>query len=522
MAKSTEETPSIPTKPTRIQLSRYEREQRTRKVVVIGAAAVAGIVLIMVLLAVLQITVWEPSRAVARVGPDLINVTQLQRRMKFEQAVAFQQYERMAGQVAQLQQQAQGNDQSNNFLLNFYQQQMQQLVGRAESSAVASAALDNLVTERLVRQESVKRGIAVSSDEVQKDVEKTFGLYRETLTPFPTDTPVPTSTPAPTATSTNTAVPTATSTNTPAPTATSTNTPAPTATATAAVTATVAISGTVTATNTAIPTSSPTSAPTASATSKPTTAPSPTATATATKFVTPTVMVIEPTATPRLQPTTVTQDDFKVLFDRTLGSYSAIGFTEADYRTAVENNLYQEKLKAAFAKEVPNEAKHYKYDYIRFNTEDAAKAGLDKLGKGVSMEALISETNNITQPAPIGNGVSANDTWISQFNVEQQTGPAVLAQLETLPIDKPSGVISSTTNGQPGFFVLMPKARETRALEANELKQMQEKAYGDWLEKTRTDASIVKREIEPITLIPADIKRASDNFMQRAGTGAPQ
>ncbi len=526
MAKTTEDTPpSI--KPTRLQLSRYEREQRTRKFVVIGAIVVTGIVLAMVLLAVLQIAVWEPSRVVARVGTDTVSVSQLQQRMKFEQAVAFQQYDRTANQIAQLQQQAQGNDQSNNFLLSFYQQQLQQMVGRAEANTVAGAALDNLINENLIRQEARKRDIVVSNDEVQKDVEKTFGLYRETLTPFPTDTPRPTNTSEPTATSTATALPTATSTHTPSPTATSTNTPAPTATATAVVTATEAISGTAQATATTTATSAPTNTPAPTATTKPTgtatAAPSPTATPTATTVVIPTATVIEPSATPRLQPTTVTQDDFKVLFDRTLSSYSAIGFAEADYRKAVENSLYLDKLKAAFAKEVPTDAKHYKYDYIRFNTEESAKAGVVRLGAGsITMEALISETNNITQPAPIGNGVSAGADWVSQFNVEDQAGQAVLAQLETLELNKPSGVVSSTVNGQSGFFVLLTKARETRALADSELKRLQEKAYSSWLDKTRADATIVKREIEPITLIPADIKKASDNFMQRAGTGAPQ
>lgn len=522
MAKTTEETPPTP-KPTRLQLSRYEREQRTRKFVVIGAIVVTSIVLLMVLLAVLQIGVWEPSRTVARVGTDSVSVAQVQQRMKFEQAVAFQQYERTAGQIAQMQQQSQGNDQSNNFLLSFYQQQLQQLVGKGEAGAIANSALDNLVNENLVRQESAKRGITVSTDEVQKEVEKTFGLYRETLTPFPTDTPRPTNTPAPTATSTATALPTATSTHTPAPTATSTHTPAPTATATASVTATEVISSTAAATATTLPTNTPIPTATSAPTNTPTAVPSPTPSPTPTQVITPTPTIIEPTATPRLQPTTVSQDDFKVLFDRTLGSYSSIGFTEADYRKAVENGLYLEKLKAAFAKEVPTDAKHYQYDYIRFNTDEAAKAGAERLGKGsISMEALISETNNITQPVPIGNGVSAGETWVSQFSVDDQAGSAVLAQLETLELNKPSGVISSTVNGQPGFFVLVPKARQTRALEESELKRLQDKAYSDWLDKMRADTNIVKREIEPITVIPADIKKASDNFIQRVGSGAPQ
>ena len=238
--------------PTRVQLSRYEREARTRRIVVIGAGIVAALTLALIVAAVVQLRVVEPNRAVASVGGESIALADVQKRMKFEQTQVEQRYGQLAQQVTSLQQQ--GGDPSQNFLLQFYQQQLQQIGQQASAEGIAQQALTSMINDKLVRQEATKRGITVSTDEVQEAIEKNYGFYRVTLTPFPTDTPLPTPTATlePTATSTHTPtpLPTATSTNTPAPTATQTSTPIPTLTASPTVSGSAVLSGTAAATAT--------------------------------------------------------------------------------------------------------------------------------------------------------------------------------------------------------------------------------------------------------------------------------
>jgi len=64
--------------------SRYERERLIRQIVIYGSLGLGVIVAILVALALLQILVLEPQRAVAAVGEQTISVRALQTRMRYE------------------------------------------------------------------------------------------------------------------------------------------------------------------------------------------------------------------------------------------------------------------------------------------------------------------------------------------------------------------------------------------------------------------------------------------------------
>ncbi len=177
-------------------LTRYERERRTRKLVVIGSIITAIVVVLLIGAAVYQKLVYEPNRAVADVNGEPITVSQLQSRMRLQFADLTYTYSQLASSIQQLQR---ANDPNQTFLVQFYQRQMQQMYNQASAEQIGSKALDALITDDLVRQEARRRGITVSQDEIQQEIEKSIGYYRVTLTPFPTYTPV---TPAPTATAT--------------------------------------------------------------------------------------------------------------------------------------------------------------------------------------------------------------------------------------------------------------------------------------------------------------------------------
>ena len=175
-------------------LSRYERERRTRKYVVIGSIVVAFLVLLLVVAAALQILVFEPNRAVAAVDGETITVQQVQARERLEWEDLAYNYSQLAQQVQQLQQ---ANDENSSFLVQFYQQQLQQVIANASVDQVSRNALDALIDDLLIRQETKRRGIVVSPEDVQREIETSLGYYSPTLTPFPTYTPF---TPEPTAT----------------------------------------------------------------------------------------------------------------------------------------------------------------------------------------------------------------------------------------------------------------------------------------------------------------------------------
>ncbi len=180
--------------------SRYQRERRIRKTVVIGVLAVTVLVSLLIVAFVIQEYVVNPGRAVATVGGQPITVSQVQSRMRIELAQATFNYSQVIQQIQAAQQQnAEG---SNDFLIQFYQQQLQQIASSIDTAQIANAALDSLIEDQLIRQEAQRRGIVVSPEEVQEEIERQNGFYRATLTPFPTYTPAPTPTPSPTPTDT--------------------------------------------------------------------------------------------------------------------------------------------------------------------------------------------------------------------------------------------------------------------------------------------------------------------------------
>ncbi|HEY3288578.1 MAG TPA: hypothetical protein VGK87_00485, partial [Anaerolineae bacterium] len=108
-------------------LTRYERVRRTRRFVIIGSIVVTFVVILLIAAAVLQVLVFEPNRTVATVGSENITVAQVQSRMKLEFADANYSFNQLAQQVQQMQQ---SNDPNQSFILQFYQQQLQQMASQ--------------------------------------------------------------------------------------------------------------------------------------------------------------------------------------------------------------------------------------------------------------------------------------------------------------------------------------------------------------------------------------------------------
>jgi len=186
---------------SRDELSRHEREVRAQRRLLVAMAGVAVLIV-----AILGFGWWREyialsSEPVATVGGTPISLDAYARRLDFQRKVAEQQLQTMQS----LLQSTSGNDS----LASLYRQQIQQY--QFTLALLPEQTLDTMVDEQLVRQEAARRGITVSSDEVDQEIKKTFGDQ-----PTPVPTPAPTvgaGTPQPTPGSAPAASPT------PAPTA---------------------------------------------------------------------------------------------------------------------------------------------------------------------------------------------------------------------------------------------------------------------------------------------------------------
>ena len=100
----------------------------------------------------------------------------------------------LENQLALLQNQLAGldpNDESTEFMAQYYQQQVEQLQNQLmDSQTLGEQVLDDLIDDELIRQEAARRGIVVTPEEVQFEIETQFGYERNPPTPTPTPQPV--------------------------------------------------------------------------------------------------------------------------------------------------------------------------------------------------------------------------------------------------------------------------------------------------------------------------------------------
>jgi hypothetical protein len=216
-------TPEEDPRRTRRQelLEQRSREQRRQVYMVVGG--VVGLIILVLLVGIINETVFKPGQPVAEVGGTEISTRDWQRRVRYQRAQFINNveefYDSTGGNVGLVQQ-----------LLG---QQMQLLL---QPEQLGGLVLTSMIDEVIIREAAEERGIVVTDADVQEAVEAQFNYFGGGLpTPFPTPTetamPTPSLTPIPTAVITE-VVPT----NTPSPTLDpgSTATPAPTATAVSA------------------------------------------------------------------------------------------------------------------------------------------------------------------------------------------------------------------------------------------------------------------------------------------------
>lgn len=180
---------------SRKQISRHAREARAKKALIAGTATVLGVVVLLLGWALYDQYVLRPRKPVAMVSGVPIRLDTYQklvnyRRMEYQNYLGRLESQRQELSVA-------GEDQA--FLLQYVDQQIQQ--AESDLQSLPLTALDQLIDELIVRQECDQRGITVSSDEVQLEMEQQFGYDRNPPTPTPVTATLPiTVTPAPTAT----------------------------------------------------------------------------------------------------------------------------------------------------------------------------------------------------------------------------------------------------------------------------------------------------------------------------------
>jgi parvulin-like peptidyl-prolyl isomerase len=343
-----------------------------------------------------------------------------------------------------------------------------------------------MVNDVLIRQEAKKRGITVTSQEVDKAVQEAFGYFANgTPTPTPTEKLVPTSTLNPTQLAL--VPPTSTPTATPSITATGTLSAAESPTPGAAQ------AGTQSATQAALET----------ATQAPNTTTTPTAVPSAT-----------PTEAPTATPTPYTLQGFQDTYKKTVSDLNkSLGFTDKDLRYMVETQLYQEKLmKAIIAEEkVTPQQDEVWARHILVADEKTAQQVLDRLNKGEAWDKVAAEMSTDTSNKDNGGDLG----WFYKGRMD----PAFEQAAWQLKI----GQISQPVKTTFGYHIIQVLGHETRTLSESDFQQLEQTRFQTWLQGVHDKAKIDiksdwvdKAPAEPT--LPADIT----NYLQQQQNAQPQ
>jgi len=307
-------------------LAHLEVVHRQDRMIRISALIIILLVVGIVSYGVLINTALLPYRAVASVNGETITAREFQTQVKVQRIqtisryMQYLQYAQMFGIQNPMQD------------ANFGPILQQDYTKLTQTETMGQEVIDLLVNDRLIRQESKKRGITVSSDELEKAVQAGFGYF-----PSGTPTPVPT--------------------------------------------AAELVMPTLNPTQLALVTITPTASPVVTATLDPSVTAEPTATS-------------GPTATAAPTATPITQDGYKTLLkERVDGLTKDAGMDEAAYRRLFETGLFRDKLAAEITKDMKPVQEQVWARHILVKTIEEAVAVQARLRNGDDFAKVAAEVS---------------------------------------------------------------------------------------------------------------------------------
>lgn len=419
MANPRENKPVLHTKK---HIARLERERMQTRIILFSFIGLLVIVIGLLAYGYLDLNYLQSRRAIAKVGDVNITIGEWQARVRLERS-------RLINLDTQYQQYAQlfGIDTSSQVL---------QIENQLNSpTTLGQSVLDQMIDEELIRQESAKRGITASAEEIDRAIQSSYNY-------FPNGTPTPTITPTSVTFPTLSPDTLALVTITPTPTQLMTETPTPT--------------------STPDPLASPTATvpPTATATAGPTSTPLPTFTP-------------RPTATP------YTLQGFQDSYQKGVDSLVKLGLTEAQVRRLYEANVLRQKLMDTITADVPRVQEQVWARHILVADEATANTVRQRLINGEDFAKVAAEVSTDTGTKDKGGDLG----WFGKG--------VMVPEFEQAAFSLKVGELSQPIKSQFGYHIIQVLAHEDVPLDANGYDQARQTAFNDWLKSARTEYNVV-------------------------------
>jgi peptidyl-prolyl cis-trans isomerase D len=321
-------------------LARLERERIQNRNIIIVSTIILIFVVGLIGYGILDQTVLQGLKPVAKVGDQVITSREFQVQVRYDRMNLINQY----NQYSQLAQYFSGDATFQNTMAQIENQ-------LTNTTTEGTTVINNIINDILIRQEAKRRGITVTSAEIDAELQKGFSFFPNgTLTPTTTPTVVNTPTLNPTALFLVTALPSATTT----------------------------------------PTLTPevlTSTPTATVTS------TPTATA-------------GPTATPTVTSTPYTLKGYQTSVASYLSTVQPYGFTNTELRKLIESSLYRQKVMDAVTADLKPQQEQVWARHILVADQATADAIEAELKAGADFAQLATQKSTDTGSAANGGDLS--------------------------------------------------------------------------------------------------------------------
>jgi len=399
---------------TRKHLARLDRERRQTRLILGIFVGILAVVLTLLLYGYLDQRYLQLRRPVARVGAVEIAAAPFEARVRLQRRQLLSNY----SQYYQYQQ----------FGLDVGSQLQQIEASLNDPVSIGETVLQQMIDEEIIRQEAQRRGLSVTTAEVDAFIQANYGF-------FPLGTP------------------------------------------TATITPTAVVSPTPPESAFLIVTRTPTASPTLAAT--PSTDATPTPVLLLPPSTTPTsVTPAAPTPTPLPTATPLTEAGFRDLFSRTLVDFGELGLTESAYRSLAENVLLRQKLLEVIAADVSPAPEQVWARHILVDEEVIAAAVRDRLQKGEDFASVAAEVSKDPGSAAKGGDLG----WF--------TRGVMVDAFEDVAFSMPHGEISAPVHSDFGWHIIQVIARQERPYSHQEYEQARATAFSNWLQAARTDYAV--------------------------------
>lgn len=399
---------------TKKHIARLERERQ--QVRLIRWIAIGGVVAVVLLLVYgyLNLNVFQLQKPVAEVNGEVITTREWQERVRFQRVNLLNLYNTYV-----FYQQSFGMDTT--------QQQQEVLFYLQTPEALGQQVVDQMIDEAFIRQEAEKRGITVSEEEVQTEIQNEYGFF-------------PGGTPTPTMTATEFLTPTLSAEQLTVYPATSTPTEAATSTA------------------------APTSTPDRSVTQTPTSTAAP---------PTPTFVPDLPTATA----TPFTEEGFNEEYATTLEDFKSYNVSEATLRSVYRNRLLREKLLEELAADVSRTEEQVWARHILVEDDATADTVRSLLLSGEDFGEVAKQYSKDTGSGALGGDLG----WAPRSKYVTEFADAAFSQ--------EIGAIGEPVTSEFGIHIIQVIDRQERPLDETSYQEKREAAMTDWLAQVKTEAT---------------------------------